>query len=72
MISLRFIAILVMVAILSGCSFRSMAVNAVLPTLINPAVYLSEEDPEVVRDALPFLLKTIESIIDAEPERQDV
>ena len=72
MISLRFIVILVMMAMLSGCSFRSMAVNAVLPTLINPAVYLSEEDPEIVRDALPFLLKTIESIIDSEPERQDV
>ena len=49
-----------------------MAVNAVLPTLVNPAVYLSEEDPELVRDSLPFLLKTIESIIDADPERQDV
>lgn len=49
-----------------------MAVNAVLPTLVNPAVYLSEEDPELVRDSLPFLLKTIESIIEAEPARQDV
>ena len=49
-----------------------MAVNAVLPTLVNPAVYLSEEDPELVRASLPFLLKTIESIIDADPVRQDV
>lgn len=49
-----------------------MAVNAVLPTLVNPAVYLSEEDPELVRDSLPFLLKTIESIIDADPARRDV
>ena len=48
-----------------------MAVNAVLPTLVNPAVYLSEEDPELVRAALPFLLKTIESIIDADPEHGD-
>ena len=68
------VAPLVMVALvtLPGCSLRTMAVNAVLPTLVNPAVYLSEEDPEVVRAALPFLLKTIESIIEAEPERQDV
>ncbi|MYK86963.1 MAG: hypothetical protein F4018_00590 [Acidobacteria bacterium] len=57
---------------LAGCSLRTMAVNAVLPTLVNPAVYLSEEDPELVRDSLPFLLKTIESIIEAEPARQDV
>ena len=60
------------VIVLSGCSLRTMAVNAVLPTLVNPDVYLSEEDPEVVRAALPFLLKTIESIIDADPLRQDV
>ena len=52
-----------------GCSLRSMAVNAIVPTLANPDVYLSEEDPELVRDALPFLLKTIESILDADPEQ---
>ncbi len=62
---------LLAVAALTGCSLRSMAVNAVMPALANPAVYLSEEDPEVVRDALPFLLKTIESILDSDPERQD-
>lgn len=62
---------LLAVAALTGCSLRSMAVNAVMPALANPAVYLSEEDPEVVRDALPFLLKTIESILDTDPERQD-
>lgn len=48
-----------------------MAVNTVLPTLVNPAVYLSEEDPELIRAALPFLLKTIESIIEADPEHRD-
>ena len=47
-----------------------MAVNAIVPTLANPAVYRSEEDPELVRDALPFLLKMIESILDTSP-RQD-
>ena len=47
-----------------------MAVNAIVPTMANPAVYRSEEDPELVRDALPFLLKMIESILDTSP-RQD-
>ncbi|MDE0829201.1 MAG: TRAP transporter TatT component family protein, partial [Vicinamibacterales bacterium] len=46
-----------------------MAVNAIVPTLANPDVYLSEEDPELAREALPFLLKTIESILDAEPDQ---
>ena len=68
----RLAAALLVLAPLAGCSLRTMAVNAVLPTLVNPAVYLSEEDPEIARDALPFLLKTIESIIEADPERQDV
>ena len=57
-------------ALLSGgCSLRSMAVNAIVPTLANPDVYRSEEDPELVRDALPFLLKTIESILDTSPQQ---
>jgi len=61
----------VVLAAASGCSFRSMAINAVMPAIANPAVYLSEEDPEIVRDALPFLLKTIESVLDTDPRRQD-
>ncbi len=48
-----------------------MAVNAVVPVLADPAVYLSEEDPELVRESLPFLLKTLESIILAEPEQNE-
>ena len=61
--------VVVVVTASTGCSLRSMAVNAIVPTLANPDVYLSEEDPELARDSLPFLLKTIESILDAEPEQ---
>lgn len=67
----RLAATLLAAAAIAGCSLRSMAVNAVMPALANPAVYLSEEDPEVARDALPFLLKTIESILDADPRNRD-
>ncbi len=55
----------------SGCSLRSMAVNAIVPVLADPAVYRSEEDPELVRESLPFLLKTIESIIQSTPEQDE-
>jgi predicted anti-sigma-YlaC factor YlaD len=66
------VVLIVGVALLSGgCSLRSMAVNAIVPTLANPDVYRSEEDPELVRDALPFLLKTIESILDTSPQQND-
>lgn len=55
----------------SSCSLRTMAVNAVVPVLADPAVYRSEEDPELVRESLPFLLKTIESIILTAPEQDE-
>ena len=64
------VVVVVGAALLSGgCSLRSMAVNAIVPVLANPDVYRSEEDPELVRDALPFLLKTIESILDTSPRQ---
>ena len=54
-----------------GCSLRTMAVNAIVPVLVDPTVYRSEEDPELVRESLPFLLKTIESIIQSTPEQDE-
>ena len=48
-----------------------MAVNAIVPVLANQDVYLSEEDPELVRESLPFLLKTIESIIQSSPGQHE-
>ena len=65
------VCVLVVSALISGCSLQTMAVNAVMPTIANPEVYLSEEDPELVRDALPFLLKTVESVLEATPSRKD-
>ena len=59
-------------ALLSGgCSLRSMAVNAIVPVLADPDVYRSEEDPELVRESLPFLLMAIESIIRSSPEQDE-
>ena len=65
------VCVFVVSALISGCSLQTMAVNAVMPTIANPEVYLSEEDPELVRDALPFLLKTVESVLEATPSRKD-
>ena len=63
--------VLCAVLLSGGCSLRSMAVNAIVPVLANPDVYRSEEDPELVRDSLPFLLMTIESIIRSSPEQDE-
>jgi predicted anti-sigma-YlaC factor YlaD len=55
----------------AGCSLRSMAVNTIADTLASSAeVYASDEDPELVRDALPFSLKTVESLLASSPEHE--
>jgi predicted anti-sigma-YlaC factor YlaD len=57
-----------LIGVLSACSLRSMAVNTMADTLAASAsVYASDDDPALVRDALPFSLKTIESLLDGSP-----
>lgn len=51
-----------------GC-IKSMAVNALGDALAKGGgTYAQDDDPELVRDATAFGLKTIESLLDAEPE----
>lgn len=50
----------------SGC-VKSIAVNAVADALSGPGNLGSDEDPELVRDAAPFGLKTMESLHEATP-----
>jgi predicted anti-sigma-YlaC factor YlaD len=60
-------AALVLLA-LPGCSVRRLAVNALADSLASGgAVYASDDDPELVGDALPFALKTIESLLAEAP-----
>ena len=50
-----------------------MAVNALAETLAEGAVvYASDEDPELVREALPFNLKTIETLLASSPDHADL
>ena len=52
-----------------GCSIRTLAVNALGDALAEGAsVYASDEDPELVREALPFNLKTIETLLQSSPQ----
>jgi predicted anti-sigma-YlaC factor YlaD len=52
-----------------GCSIRSMAVGGLADSLAGSgAVYASDDDPELVRDALPFALKTHETLLAEAPE----
>jgi predicted anti-sigma-YlaC factor YlaD len=54
---------------LAGCSVRRLAVRSVANALAGGAdIYASDDDPELVREALPFGLKTIEALLAQDPE----
>lgn len=53
----------------AGCSIRGLAVNALADSLAESGdVFASDEDPELIRDALPFALKTTETLLAEKPE----
>lgn len=56
---------------LGSCSIRRYAVRTVANSLTSgPDVYGTDEDPELIRDALPFGLKTMESLLGVVPDHQ--
>lgn len=60
---------LVASVLLSGCSIRGLAVNALADSLAASGdVFSSDEDPELIRDALPFALKTTETLLAEKPD----
>lgn len=58
--------------LISGCSVKTMAVNSIADALSegNAGVYATDDDPELVGDALPFALKTMESLLEATPRHK--
>lgn len=53
----------------SGCSIRSMAVNAMAESMRRSSVvYARDDDPQLVEDAMPFLLKTVEGLLEEKPD----
>ncbi|OUW18200.1 MAG: hypothetical protein CBD18_03120 [Opitutales bacterium TMED158] len=60
-------------ALFSGCSVKKMAMNQVGNALSGGGtVFSSDEDPQLVGDALPFSLKLMESVLAETPEHQDL
>jgi predicted anti-sigma-YlaC factor YlaD len=56
---------------LGACSIKRMAVSSVANSLASgPDVYGTDEDPDLVRDALPFGLKTMESLLAVVPDHE--
>ena len=57
--------------LLQGCSIQNLAVDALADSLAASAdVYAADEDPELVRAALPFALKTIEGLLVEKPDHR--
>lgn len=56
-----------------GCSIRRRAVDTLADVLgQGELVYLRDEDPELVGQALPFNIKTIETLLESSPEHQQL
>jgi len=66
--------LLVIVGLLAGttsCSIKKMAVNSVANSLTSgPDVFSTDEDPQLVREAIPFGLKTMESLLETLPRHR--
>lgn len=58
-------------AVLTGCSIKRMAVDIVADAITGGGTsFQSDEDPELVREALPFGLKTYESMLEVSPRHR--
>ena len=65
------IAAVLIVTLIGGCSLKSRAVDTLADVLgEGELVYLSDEDPELIEQALPFNLKTIETLLQSSPNHR--
>ncbi len=70
-IVVRLLSLLVVLAMAPGCSLRRMAINSVADSLSSAGdVWSSDDDPELIRAATPFALKTTESLLAEAPEHE--
>jgi predicted anti-sigma-YlaC factor YlaD len=70
--SLAALALILAVVLLgSACSVRKVAVNSLGDALARGgAAWSSDDDPDLIRDAMPFALKTTESLLAASPKHK--
>lgn len=70
-VALRLSAIAGLVLLLTGCSVRQVAVNVIGDALsTGGGVYASDNDAQLIREALPFGLKTFESLLELSPRHR--
>ena len=68
------LALALLAALIAGatsCSIKKMAVSSIANSLTSgPDVFSSDEDPQLVREAIPFGLKTMESLLEVVPRHR--
>jgi hypothetical protein len=70
-VSGRALAIVAIVAVLPACSIKKTAVNKLGDALAETgSTFASDEDPELVGDAIPFGLKTMEALLAESPRHE--
>ncbi len=61
--------VVVLVILSSGCSVRKIAVNSLGDAIANGgSTFSSDDDPELIGEALPFSLKLMESLLEESPD----
>src|SRR5438552_18927652 len=68
-ILLRLAVFGIVTLVLQACSIKRMAINSMADSMAASGdVFASDDDPELIRDAVPFSLKTIESLLVSVPD----
>ncbi len=68
---LRRAALILAAVVLPGCSIRSIAVNKIGDALAETGSnFAADDDPELVGDAIPFGLKTMEGLLESAPKHK--
>ena len=72
-VDLQLALVAALVLLMGGCSIQKLAVNALGDSLASSGdVFTSDEDPELVRDAMPFTMKTIEMLLAESPDNRQL
>lgn len=67
------LALIALAAASGSCSLKRIAANSVANAMATgPDVFSSDNDPELVRDAVPFGLKTMESLLAVVPNNRNL
>ncbi len=66
-------ALIAAALLLSGCNLKTIAMTSLADTIAEPGgVYEKDDDPDLVRDALPVMLKIMEQLADGLPRHKGI